>query len=333
LKQGTLSQYGSPGCEYLTARIIRELRCAGLWHDQALAVDPHRTGVCLGSSKGRLGRYESPLGRNDIFSWTCDWGANSLAALAGVQGMRMAPVAACATGAFSIAIGAQWIQDGYADVVLAGAVEVESSKLAEAGYRNIGALSRSGVMRPFDRRRDGFVAGEGLACLMLEDAGHAHARGAVVQGYISGWAMCSDPTAAVTMDPTGASIARAIESAMQRAGRTTVDYINAHGTGTQRNDVAETRGIKSVFGHNVPVSSTKPVTNHLFGASGAVEAAVCLLAMRDGVLPPTLNLQQPDEECDLDYIANGGREQEIGVSLSLNYGFGGHIGVLVLERE
>jgi 3-oxoacyl-(acyl-carrier-protein) synthase len=333
LQYGTLSQYGAPGSEYLAARIIRELRWAGLWRDRSLVIDPLRLGVCVGSSKGRLGRYESPLGRHDILSWTCDWAATDIARLTCAQGPLLAPVAACATGSYAIAIGAQWIADGYADIVLAGGIEVESSTLAEAGYHNIGALSRSGVMRPFDRRRDGFLAGEGGALLILESAAHARRRRANICGYITGWAMCSDPTSPVAMDPSGKSIAGAIQVALKRAGNPSVDYINAHGTATQRNDLAETRGIKSVFADKVPVSGTKPVTNHLFGASGAVEAVLCLLAMRDGFLPPTLNLEEQDEECDLDYIANSAREHKIDATLSLNYGFGGHVGALIFQQE
>ena len=188
-------------------------------------------------------------------------------------------------------------------------------------------------MRPFDRHRDGFVAGAGTGCLILENAERALQRGAVVHGYLSGWSMQADATSMTAFCPSGDSIARAMELALRRAELSSVDYINAHGTATKLNDVTETRGIKSALGTSIPTSSTKPLTGHLLGAAGAVEAVLCLAAMRESYAPPTLYLEEPDESCDLDYIALQGRTKRVKTALSLSYGFGGHIGVLIFDRE
>jgi len=341
-KYGIPSPHGLPKCEYLEARVIEasiiaELRRIGLWHEEALTSNPERVAICFTSSKGRMAYLETgDITRAawgcDIFDWTCDWAATSLARITGAQGPMLSPVGACASGSHAVALGAQLIEDGYADVALCGAIESETPELAVVGYRQIGALSKSGVMRPFDKHRDGFVLGEGLGFLVLESVEHAQLRNAHDFGTVSGWSMLADATHLTAMEPSGSSVARAIEAAMKRAGVLRVDYINAHGTATPRNDVVETRGIKSALGTSVPVSSTKSVTGHLFGASGALEAIFCLLAMRDNWTPPTLNLVEPDNECDLDYIANVGREINLKTVASLNYGFGGHIGVLLFEK-
>ena len=227
----------------------------------------------------------------------------------------------------------QWQQ---AQVVFAGAVEKDLNPLLEAGYKQIGALSKSKIMRPFDKRRDGFVPSSGIALLILENEEHARKRGAKIYGYVTGYDMGADATSLTGMNPSGASIARAMERALKRAGNPQIDYINAHGTATPLNDAIESRAIKSVFGNSVPVSSTKPLTGHLLGAAGAVEAVICLQAMRENWAPPTLNLEEADDECDLDYIPvtpdSCGRDLPLQSVMSLNYGFGGHIGVLIFEK-
>ncbi len=174
------------------------------------------------------------------------------------------------------------------------------------------------------------------ARLILENEEHARQRGAKIYGYVTGYDMGADATSLTGMNPSGASIARAMERALKRAGNPKIDYINAHGTATHLNDAIESRAIKSVFGNSVPVSSTKPLTGHLLGAAGAVEAVICLQAMRESYAPPTLNLEEPDNECDLDYIPvtpdSCGRQLPLQTVMSLNYGFGGHIGVLIFEK-
>jgi len=335
---GMAAPMGLPRSEYLTAHIIGELRHIGLWREQALAVDPERVAICFTSSKGRMacletGNVLAPSWDYGLQPWTCDWAATYLSQLTRAQGPLLSPVAACASGSHAIALGAQLIQDDYADVVLCGAIESETPQTAVAGYRTIGALSERGVMRPFDVHRDGFVPAEGLGLLVLESEAHAAKRGVPNLGAVTGWSMLADATHLTAMEPSGSSVARAIEGALKRAGASAPDYINAHGTATARNDTTESRGIFSALGNGVPVSSTKAETGHLFGASGALEAIFCLLAMRDGWAPPTLNLQEPDNECDLDYIANVGRALKIDTAASLNFGFGGNIGVLVLQKE
>ena len=359
-----------PDFECVIARVLREMQCAGLWNSHGLAVDPQRVAVTFATSKsefakslrpgnGRVGsdapqtpspalplvkgkgvlpdshsiaaleEWETP----GLWNRASDWPAIALARTIGATGARIAPVAACATGAHAIALATQQIEDGYADVALAGALETPQTPLVLAAYASLGALSDSGAMRPFDRRRDGFVAGAGAGCVVLENEDKARRHGATIYGYLSGWSMQADATSMTAFCPSGDSITRAIEVALRRADLAAVDYINAHGTATQLNDVTETRAIKSALGATTAASSTKPLTGHLMGAAGAVEAVLCLAAMRENYAPPTLHLEEPDEECDLDYIALRGRAKNISSALSLSYGFGGHIGVLIFERE
>ncbi len=313
------------------------------WHAfpfRKLKIESERAATIFSSSKGDLFWLENDYlrfheGRErkwnvPYLGWTCDlpWLAAGFAA--------PSPVAACATGAHCIARGTQMIQWGQADWILCGAVEASLTALVMAGYRQIGALSKSKTMRPFDKRRDGFVPSEGIGALVLENEEHARKRGAEIYGYVTGYDMGADATSLTGMNSSGASIARAMERALKRAGNPKIDYINAHGTATPLNDAIESRAIKSVFGSGVPVSSTKPLTGHLLGAAGAVEAVICLQALRENYAPPTLNLEEADDDCDLDYIPltsdSCGREMPLQTVMSLNYGFGGHIGVLIFEK-
>jgi 3-oxoacyl-(acyl-carrier-protein) synthase len=322
-----------PGFECVISRTMRELQRSGLWSETGLAVDPRRVAVTFSASKNHPVETAEEWESHKDWIRTSDWPAIGLAQSIGAMGARLAPVAACATGAHALSLAAQQIEDGYADVVLAGALETPQTPLVMAGYTSLGVLSKSGEMRPFDRRRDGFVAGAGAGCVVLENAETARQRGATIYSYLSGWSMQADATSMTAFCPSGDSIARAMELALRRADLSTVDYINAHGTATKLNDVTETRGIKSALGVSVPASSTKPLTGHLLGAAGAVEAVLCLAAMRENYAPPTLHLEEPDEDCDLDYIALRGRTKNIKTALSLSYGFGGHIGVLIFDRE
>lgn len=315
----------------LTAALFpaaRELLRLGLWEKGGLTVDPERVAIFFPSSKGELARLAV-----DATQYTCDVAATWWGRTLQSRGAMFSPVAACASGAHAVALAAQYIQDGYADIAICGGIELEQTPLVMAGYAQSGALSKSGVMRPFDKARDGFVTGQGAAMLVLESEAHAQARGAQVHGYIDGWSICGDATAMTTMQPSGETIARAIEQALRRAGLSGVDYINAHGTATRQNDEVESRGIEKALGRSVAVSSTKALTGHWLGAAGALEAIVCLSAMRESFAPPTLNLQEPDTGCDLDYISCAGREMAVNSCLSLSYGFGGHIGALVVQNK
>jgi 3-oxoacyl-(acyl-carrier-protein) synthase len=329
LRQASSSQFVAA-----TGRACAEVARVGLSGKNGLLVAPERVAICFSSSKGELSLWghDAAPQANSFLAWTPDAAARAVRTHVGASGASFSPVAACATGAHSIAVGAQHIQDGYADVVIAGAIEIGLTLLVMTGYAQLGALSKSGVMRPFDRRRDGFVPREGVALLVLESEASARARGARVLGWISGWSMQADATSMTAMSPTGDTIARAIEGAMRRASSPQIDYINTHGTATALNDIIESRAIKIAFGNSVASSSTKALSGHWLGAAGGLEAVLCLQAMHEGFLPPTLNLEEPDNEYDLDYVPNIGRDAEINCALSLSYGFGGHIGALVLEK-
>ncbi|MDQ3814833.1 MAG: beta-ketoacyl-[acyl-carrier-protein] synthase family protein [Armatimonadota bacterium] len=329
---GECRQSAALNFDRVAAGLLAELRVAALWIDDGLNLEPDRVAVSFAASKGRPVLLEAGTPCCTGLEWTCDYPAIALARAVRATGPVVSPVAACATGAHAIATGAQLIEDGYVDVALAGALEAEITLFLMAGYRQLGALSKAQIMRPFDRRRDGFVPGQGAACLILENAERAQRRGATIYGYVSGWAMQADATSMTGMSPQGDSIARAVEVAMKQAGYPSIDYINAHGTATPLNDAVETRGLRSAFGRSVPISATKPLTGHLLGAAGAVEAVLSLLAMRENYAPPTLNLEEPDGDCDLDYIPHRGRTTEINAVMSLSYGFGGHIGVLIFEK-
>ena len=304
----------------------RQLVRLGLLEKGGLTLDAERVAVCFSSSKGDMHALRS------FGNGGCDAPLSHWRETIGARGTGLAPVAACATGAHCVAFGAQLIEDGYADVAICGAWEAEHSELVLAGYRSLGALSKSGIMRPFDHNRDGFVPSAGAAMLVLENESFARRRGVPILGAVSGYSMQSDASAMTSMCASGDTIARAIELALNRAGNPRVDYVNAHGTATQLNDEIESRAVRSVWGRAVPCSSTKPMTGHWLGAAGALEAQICLMAMREKWAPPTKNVETPDENCDLDYISKG-REMPIECAVSLSYGFGGHIGVLVLERE
>ncbi|PQV63650.1 3-oxoacyl-(acyl-carrier-protein) synthase [Abditibacterium utsteinense] len=293
--------------------------------------DSARLGLVCGSSKGDLNALPLWVDEQRV-EWTPDVFVHHLAESLKSSGPSLSPNAACATGAHSLALGAGWIQDGRTDFVFAGAVEFPQPEIILAAYKNMNALSKSGIMRPFDARRDGFVPSSGFGFLLLESEERARKRGAEIHGFLSGTSLKCDATHMTSMHASGEFIARAIEDALQKAGNPKIDYINAHGTATQ-NDLVEARAIERVFGNRVPVSSTKPLTGHLLGASGAVEAVICLLAMRENFAPPTLNLEDVDTELNLDFVPQIGRKMEINATLSLNYGFGGHIGALVFERN
>ena len=332
-------------------RVARELRNGGLWDSdlRVLTVDNSRVGVAFSASKNQFAPYRvldvANLGVTNLgvahngvashgdFAHSSDAISRVVAQKIGARGPRLSPVAACATGAHAIALGAQLIQDGYADVMICGAWEPVLSPLVLAAYRNMNALSKSGVMRPFDIARDGFLPNVGAGCVILENAEHAHNRGATIYAFLDGWAMNNDATHMTAMCPSGDSIARAIEYSMHRVNVQSVDYINAHGTATKLNDETEARGIVSVLGKQIPVSSTKPLTGHLLGAAGAAEAVISILALRENFIPPTLNLQHQDAECAIDCVPNVGRDRVLEQVLNLNYGFGGHVGALLFSEN
>ena len=259
----------------------------------------------------------------------------------GVGGRSLVNHGACAAGAVAIGTAARWIRRGQADVVLAGGFESMIHPFGVLSFQMLGALSErqgcapSEVSRPFDSSRDGFVIGEGGAVLVLEDAGRARARGAHCWGRVLGLGTSLDAYRITAPPPDGRGAISAMRGALREAGLdpSDIDYINAHGTGTPLNDSAETAAIKQVFGERgqaPPVSSSKSAIGHAVAAAGAVEAVLCLLAMRDGILPPTLNLHRPDPACDLDCVPLRARDAGCKAVLSNSFGFGGVNGSLVL---
>lgn len=264
---------------------------------------------------------------------------NEAAGLASIRFNMQGPVScvvtACAASANALGDAAEIIRRGAADVMLAGGAEAVTCEFGMAAFNNAKALSTrnddpEGASRPFDMDRDGFVMGEGAAALVLEERGRAMARGATIYGELIGYGMSSDAYHVTLPRPGGTGAARAMTNALADAGLdpSDIDYINAHGTSTPANDSTETAAIKLTFGEEtarrVAVSSTKSMTGHLLGAAGAVESIVCLKAIAENVVPPTINYATPDPECDLDYVPNEAREVDVRYAMTNSFGFGGH---------
>jgi 3-oxoacyl-[acyl-carrier-protein] synthase II len=257
-----------------------------------------------------------------------------------IQGPNFAVVTACATGTNALGEATEVIRRGQADVMLAGGTEASIVPLAMAGLGSMTALSTRNddpthASRPFDKEREGFVMGEGSAVLVLESLEHAQARGANILAEVLGYGSTNDAYHVSAPAENGRGAADCMRMALNDAGLEPkqIDYINAHGTSTPLNDKSETAAIKTVFGeqaYDVPVSSTKSMTGHLMGAAGALEAMFCTLAMRDSMIPPTINYEFPDPECDLDYVPNQARAKELRYVMSNSFGFGGHNATIVL---
>jgi 3-oxoacyl-[acyl-carrier-protein] synthase II len=262
--------------------------------------------------------------------------AGQIAMRLGLQGPGFCVSSACATGTHAIGEAKRMIERGEADVVIAGGTEAALTGLCLAAFKRMGALSREGMSRPFDVRRDGFVMGEGAGVLVLERAEHAAARGAQVFARIAGYGASNDAFHITQPAENGRGAADAMRLALKDAGAALGDagYLNAHGTGTPFNDRIESGAVHAVFnGGAPPVSSTKSNIGHLLGAAGAVEALACVEAVQRGVLPPTINLEQPDPECDLDHVVGSPREaHDIELALSNSFGFGGQNACLAVAR-
>jgi 3-oxoacyl-[acyl-carrier-protein] synthase II len=252
----------------------------------------------------------------------------------GVQGPVMNLSSACATGVQSVMVAAGWIRDGRCERVLAGASESSLHPLYLAGFRKMGVLSEAGRVRPFDKRRDGFVMGEGAGVFFLESLASARRRGARVYAELAGWAFGCDAHHATRFNSNGRRMADTLVRALRAAGAPaeSLGYVNAHGTGTVLNDALETQALVSLFPGKSPlVSSTKGATGHLLGATGAVELAFSLLALRDGRVPPTLNMEEPETD-RLDFVPNRSRAADVRRVASLSFGFGGSLAAVVAEK-
>ena len=322
--------------------------------DSGLVIDDsnaERVGVIVGSGIGGLGTLEDQHailmekgpGRISPFlvpMMIVDLAAGHISIRSGAKGINYAPVSACATGNHSLGEAAEAIRRGQADAIIAGGFDCGITPLGLAGFAAARALSTRNddptkASRPFDSGRDGFVIGEGGGILVLEEYESAKARGARIYAELVGYGATADSYHMTAPAPDGNGARRAMLQALEQSGlgTTDIDYINAHGTSTQLGDAAETGAIKAVFGSNVPpVSSTKSMTGHLLGGAGALEAVFCVLAMENGMLPPTINLTDPDPACDLDYVPNVARKADVPAALSNSFGFGGHNACLVFAR-
>ena len=314
--------------------------------------DAGRVGVMIGSGIGGLITLQDNItrlaqkGPNRVAPLFIPMAISNMAA--GVVAIRLGAkgncqniVTACSSATHSIGDAFRNIKHGYLDVCVAGGAEASVCEIGIAGFANLTALSTNpdpkDACKPFDRDRDGFILGEGSGILVLEELEHAKARGAQIYAELAGFGATCAAYHMTSPDPEGTGAAAAIRAAMAEAGITAeqVGYINAHGTSTHANDSGETKAIKAALGeaaYRTPVSSTKSMTGHLLGAAGAIEAVACVKALQEGFLPPTINLKHPDEDCDLDYVANTGRPAEIEYVLSNSLGFGGHNGVLCFKK-
>jgi 3-oxoacyl-[acyl-carrier-protein] synthase II len=271
-----------------------------------------------------------------------DMASGYVSIMHGLKGPNTCVVSACSTGADAIGVAYHTIKRGDAVAMVTGGTEAPINEIGLAGFCSARAMTTNNdnpktASRPFDAARDGFIMGEGSAVMVLEDYDHAKARGAKIYGEVLGYGMTGDAHHITMPDPDGDGARRSMEMAVHRAGLRPdqIGYINAHGTSTPYNDKFETMAIKRAFGesaYKIPVSSTKSMIGHLLGAAGAVESLICLLALRDGKLPPTINYDNPDPECDLDYVPNVAREVNIDYALSNSFGFGGHNVSLVFGK-
>lgn len=270
-----------------------------------------------------------------------DTAAGMVAIHLGVRGPNMAVVTACATGTNAVGEAAESIRRGQADVILAGGAEAAVIPLAISALGVMTALSSRNdplhTSRPFDRERDGFVIGEGAAVLVLESLEYALARGATILAEVSGYGSTNDAYHITAPTENGDGAALCMQNALANAGFEThqIDYINAHGTSTMLNDKSETNAIKFVFGelaYQIPISSTKSMTGHLLGASGAVEALICVKVLEEQILPPTINYEYPDPDCDLDYVPNTARRADVTHIMSNSFGFGGHNATIIISQ-
>jgi 3-oxoacyl-[acyl-carrier-protein] synthase II len=315
--------------------------------------DPSRVGIVFGSAIGgfigimeqaEVLRERGPdrVSPNFLPNVLVDSASGQLAITLGIRGPNYAPVSACATGSHAVGEGAELIRRGDADAVLAGGTEACIHPLILAGFCAMRGLAAEEehpprASRPFDATRAGFVIGEGACTLVLEELGHAQARGARVYAEVLAYGTSNDAHHMAQPEPEALGVSEMMRAALRRAEvePDRVGYVNAHGTSTPLGDLAETRAIKQVFGdhaYELAVSSTKSVTGHCFGAAGAIEAMMCVLALHHGVLPPTANYEQPDPDCDLDYVPNEAREVQVDYALSNAMGLGGHNACVLVGR-
>ena len=292
-------------------------------------------GVLLEKGPGRVSPFLAPMMISDM-------AAAQVSIALGVKGPNLCTTSACSSGSDAIGAAYELIKHGDTQAMIAGGTEAIINPVGVAAFNALKAISTRNsepklASRPFDNERDGFVISEGACLLVLENLAHAQKRGANILAEILAYGASADAYHITQPDEDGEGAARAMQVALNKAGLATteVDYINAHGTATPLNDKMETIAIKTVFGNNayhIPISSTKSMMGHLIGGAGAVEAAICIMVIQHGIIPPTINLTHPDPECDLDYVPNVARQAKVTTALSNSFGFGGHNSVLVFRR-
>jgi 3-oxoacyl-[acyl-carrier-protein] synthase II len=336
-------------CQYAMVAADEAVKDSGLDLD---AIDSERLAVVVGSGVGGLSTIEREheklmeKGPNRVSPFLIPMiigniAAGSIAIKYGAKGKCTSVVTACATGTNAIGDAFHMIQDGRADIIIAGGAEGSITPLALAGFASLTALSKSvdplRASIPFDKERDGFIMGEGAGIVILESLEHAEKRNAKVYAEMKGYGATCDAYHITSPSPDGEGAARAMVMALKDGDVSAeeVSYINAHGTSTPYNDKFETVAIKSAFGeyaYKIPVSSTKSMTGHLLGASGAIEAIACIKALQEGFIPATIGYKVPDEDCDLDYVPNIGRKQQLKYAMSNSLGFGGHNATILIKK-
>jgi 3-oxoacyl-[acyl-carrier-protein] synthase II len=336
---------------YGAAAAMQAMKDSGI---EVTGDNAERIAVCVGSGIGGIGTIydncialehaKSPKKVSPFFvpAGIVNMVSGFISIQLGLKGPNFSPVSACTTSAHSIGLGARMIVYGDADIAVAGGAEAAANPIGMAGFCAARALSTrnddpQAASRPWDRDRDGFVLGDGAGVLILEEYEHAKKRGARIYAEVAGFGMSGDAYHITQPSEGGEGAARCMHNALRDAGLapTDVQYINAHGTSTLAGDIAETLAVKKSFGEHagkVAISSTKSMTGHLLGAAGGIEAIFSVLAIRDQVAPPTINLHNPSPECDLDYVPNEARPMKIDVAMSNSFGFGGTNGTLILRR-
>ncbi len=343
----TTARYTDRFSQFAAAASLQAIEKAKLTIDDKNKYD---IGILIGSGIGGLSTLSRQLeilntrGSTRVSPYTApmmiaDSASSRVSMITGIRGPNLSLVSACSTGTDALGIAYKMIKYGDCKVMIAGGADATITPIGVASFSQAGALSKNAdpqkASRPFDARRDGFVMGEGAGIMVLERLDYALSRGAPILGEIVGYGATSDAYHITQPLEDGEAAAKAIEIALANLDCTDVDYINAHGTSTPLNDVAETKAIKKAFGaraYKIPISSIKSMVGHMLGAAGAVEAIVCCKVLTEGIIPPTINLEHPDPECDLDYVPNVARASDVHVTISNSFGFGGHNSVLAISK-
>ncbi len=343
----TTARYTDRFSQFAAAASLQAIEKAKLSIDDKNKYD---IGILIGSGIGGLSTLSRQLeilntrGSTRVSPYTApmmitDSASSRVSIITGIRGPNLSLVSACSTGTDALGIAYKMIKYGDCKVMIAGGADATITPIGVASFSQAGALSKNAdpqkASRPFDALRDGFVMGEGAGIMVLERLDYALSRGAPILGEIVGYGATSDAYHITQPLEDGEAAAKAIEIALANLDCTDVDYINAHGTSTPLNDVAETKAIKKAFGaraRKIPISSIKSMVGHMLGAAGAVEAIICCKVLTEGIIPPTINLEHPDLECDLDYVPNVARTSDIRITISNSFGFGGHNSVLAISK-